>query len=90
MRVFQRFLEVFKVLFAVVFTKFGADSLELLAQVVFFLRLVHAFLCGRLDSHLHGGHLGFMNKVRNHKMQALNGIDAGEDGLRVFQLQAEV
>ena len=70
--------------------QFLADGLELFAQVIFLLRLVHAFAGRGLDLDLHGRHFGLMHQMRDDEAQAIHRIDALEDFLRFLHLEPQV
>ena len=70
--------------------QFLADGLELFAQVIFLLRLVHAFAGGGLDLDLHGRHFGLMHQMRDDEAQAIHRIDALEDFLSFLHLEPQV
>ncbi len=67
-----------------------ADGLELLAQEIFFLRLVHALAGRGLNLDLHGRHFGLMHQMGDDEAEAIHRIDALEDFLRFLHLEPQV
>ena len=67
-----------------------ADGLDLFAQEVFLLRLVHAFAGRALDVGLHGGHFHLAFELDVDQHQAFHGVHGFEDALGIGGLHAQV
>ena len=72
----QGLAQVFQVFFGVfvLVAQLIADGLELLAQKIVLLRLVHAFAGGALDAGLHGGHFHFALELGIDQHKAFDGV----------------
>ncbi len=76
----QSLFQLFQIIFALwfAFTQLLPDGLELFAQEVIFLGLVHAFAGRTLNAGLHRGHFHFTLKL---------GVDQGQAFQRIFRFQ---
>ena len=70
--------------------QFVTDGLDLFAQEVFLLRLVHTFAGRALDVGLHGGHFHLAFELDVDQHQAFHGVHGFEDALGLGGLHAQV
>ena len=70
--------------------QFVTNGLELFAQEVFLLGLVHALAGRALDLGLHGGHFHLAVQLGIDEGQPLEGIDGFKDALGVLRIHADI